>query len=553
MNKIIYFAIAVPFLILSCTEKKETTDLGHRPNILLIVADDLGYTDIGSFGGEILTPTLDHLSKEGLQLTNFHTLPTCSPTRSVLLSGSDNHLAGIGTMNEVIVPNQVGKPGYEGYLNFRVVSVAELLKDAGYHTYLSGKWHLGHEEEHSPYARGFEETFTLLQGGASHWYDMKPLSIPQGATYRRNGKIVDSLPGDFYSTTYYTDLMINWIDKNKEDGKPFFGYLSYTAPHDPLHAPKEYIDKYKGMFDDGYDALREVRIQNLKKLGIIDESVIGHPRMPWAKAWNELSDEKKKQEAKHMEVFAAMIDYMDYSIGRLFDYLKEIGEYDNTMIIFFSDNGANGYTAETYPGNEDGEYLSTFDNSLENMGLPNSFIDTGPGWAYASSAPSRLYKSFITEGGILSPCIIKIPGNMPQAGSLSNSFVHVVDMMPTLLDLAEVDHPKTYEGREVLPLRGHSMLPFLKGNQGEVHSENYEVGWEFGGLKAYRQGDWKTVWLPKPVGTSEWQLYNLKDDPGEINDLAAKYPDKLTELIGLWENYAEETGVVLPEGLGVFE
>ena len=161
MNKIIYFAIAVPFLILSCTEKKETTDLGHRPNILLIVADDLGYTDIGSFGGEILTPTLDHLSKEGLQLTNFHTLPTCSPTRSVLLSGSDNHLAGIGTMNEVIVPNQVGKPGYEGYLNFRVVSVAELLKDAGYHTYLSGKWHLGHEEEHSPYARGFEETFTL--------------------------------------------------------------------------------------------------------------------------------------------------------------------------------------------------------------------------------------------------------------------------------------------------------------------------------------------------------------------------------------------------------
>jgi arylsulfatase len=469
------------------------------------------------------------------------------------MSGCDNHLAGIGAMSEMIAPNQVGKSGYEGYLNFRVVSVAELLKDADYHTYLSGKWHLGHEKEHRPYARGFEETFTLLPGGGSHWNDKVPLSPPQVMVYSQNGNVVEDLPEDFYSSKNYTDLMIEWIDKNKEDSKPFFGYLSYTAPHDPLHAPKEYIKKYKGMFDNGYDALRKIRLQNLKKLGILEEGVVGHPRMPWAKAWNELSDDEKKQEAKYMEVYAAMVDYIDYSIGRIFDYLKKIEEYDNTMIIFFSDNGANGYTAEIYPGNEDGEYLSKFDNSLENMGLPNSFIETGPGWAYASSAPSRLYKSFITEGGILSPCIVKMPGTMTQAGSISNSFVHVADIVPTLLEITGIEHPMTYRGREVLPLNGHSMLSFLKGDKREVHSENYEVGWEFGGMKAYRQGDWKVVWLPIPFGTNEWQLYNLKDDPGEINDLALKYPDKITEMIGLWKDYAKETGVVLPEGLDVFE
>ena len=231
---------------LGLAEAKDT-----RPNILLIVADDLGYSDIGSFGGEIATPTLDDLAKEGLQLTNFHVLPSCSPTRSVLLSGMDNHRAGLGTMGELKTPEMEGHPGYAGYLNFEVAALPEVLKAGGYHTYMAGKWHLGSEEETSPHARGFEETFILAPGGGSQWSDQKPLSPPQTMVYRRNGKPVASLPEDFYSTKYYTDVLLQFIAQNKNDGNPFLAYLSYTAPHDPLHAPKANIDKYKGKYDDG--------------------------------------------------------------------------------------------------------------------------------------------------------------------------------------------------------------------------------------------------------------------------------------------------------------
>jgi arylsulfatase len=218
-----------------------------QPNVLLIVADDMGYSDIGPFGGEIATPTLSELAKEGIQLTNFHVLPTCSPSRSVLLTGVDNHLAGIGTMEEFKPPEAEGKPGYEGYLNFNVAALPEVLKAGGYRTYMAGKWHLGDESNTIPHARGFDETFTLLPGGGSHWSDQKPLSPSQAMFYLRNGKHIKTLPNDFYSTKYYTDIILRWIKKDRNSDKPFFAYMSYTAPHDPLHAPKEYIDKYKGM------------------------------------------------------------------------------------------------------------------------------------------------------------------------------------------------------------------------------------------------------------------------------------------------------------------
>ena len=240
-----------------------------RPNVLLIVADDLGYSDISPFGGEIATPTLDNLAKQGLQLTNFHVLPTCSPSRSVLLSGVDNHRAGMGTMGEFKTSEMEGHPGYVGYLNFEVAALPEVLKAGGYHTYMAGKWHLGFDQKTSPHARGFEETFILEPGGGSHWGDRKPISPPGIMIYRRNGEPVETLPEDFYSTKYYTDVLLRWIEQNREDGKPFFAYLSYTAPHDPLHAPKEYIEKYKGKYDQGWDVLREERLQRLKDLGII--------------------------------------------------------------------------------------------------------------------------------------------------------------------------------------------------------------------------------------------------------------------------------------------
>jgi len=514
-----------------------------QPNILLIVADDLGYSDIGAFGGEISTPTLDGLAREGLQLTNFHVLPSCSPTRSVLMSGVDNHQAGMGTMGELKTPEMEGHPGYAGYLNFEVAALPEVLKAGGYHTYMAGKWHLGHEKETTPHARGFDETFVLLPGGGSHWSDMKPLSPPQTMVYSRNGKKVDSLPDDFYSTTYYTDELLKYIERNKNDGKPFFAYLSYTAPHDPLHAPKKYIDKYRGKYDRGWDVLREQRLQSLKELGVIHKDTIPFPRLASVKAWNELSAEERAEASRDMEVYAAMIDFMDEQIKRVFDYLKQAGEYDNTMVIFISDNGANGHLPTAYPGQTE-EHLNSFDNSLENRGLQNSFIEPGPGWSQASMAPSRMFKAFTSEGGIKAPMLVKLPGKMENAGSRNHSFFHVRDIMPTILDLAGVEPGKQFEGRKVMSMQGRSVLDLFEGTVATPYAEASQVGYELFGMKAYFVGDWKILWMPKPFGPGEWELFNLKQDPGEMNDLGKQYPEKRIAMIKRWEQYKIENKVL---------
>jgi arylsulfatase len=524
-------------------ELQQTGQENSRPNILLIVADDLGYSDIGSFGGEIATPTLDKLAEEGLQLTNFHVLPTCSPSRSVLLSGIDNHRAGIGTMGELKTPEMEGHPGYVGYLNFEVAALPEVLKASGYHTYMAGKWHLGSGEGITPHARGFEETFILLPGGGSHWSDRRPLSPPQTMIYSRNGKPVESLPDDFYSTRDYTDNLLQWIKQDHKDGKPFFAYLSYTAPHDPLHAPKEYIDKYKGKYDEGWDILREVRLERLKNLGIIGKAVEPFPRLASVKAWDDMSDEERQNAARDMEVYAAMIDYMDEQIKRVIDYLKKTGEYENTVVIFCSDNGANGALPTAYPGQTD-EHLNSFDNSLENRGLVNSFIETGPGWAQASMAPSRMFKGFTSEGGIRAPLLVKLPGRMAKAGSMNHSFFHVRDIMPTILDLAEIEHPVEFNGHKVRPLQGKSVLGLFAGKVVTPYAEASQVGYELFGLKAFFVGNWKILWMPKPFGTGEWELFNLEQDPAEIDDLSKQHPDRLKEMVARWQQYKKDNGVL---------
>jgi arylsulfatase A-like enzyme len=538
---VILFSISNPINAATPDEAKNGTLA--RPNILLIVADDLGYSDIGAFGGEISTPTLNSLSKEGLQLTNFHVLPSCSPTRSVLMSGVDNHQAGMGTMGEIKTPEMEGHPGYVGYLNFEVAALPEVLKGGGYHTYMVGKWHLGHEKETTPHARGFDETFALLPGGGSHWSDMKPLSPPQTMVYSRNGKKVESLPHDFYSTKYYTDTLLNFIEQNENDGRPFFAYLSYTAPHDPLHAPKKYIDKYKGKYDEGWDVLRDQRLQSLKQLGIVQKDAKPFPRLASVKAWNEMSTEERADASRDMEVYAAMIDVMDEQIKRVFDYLKKTGEYDNTMVIFISDNGANGHLPTAYPGQTE-EFLNSFDNSLENRGLPNSFIEPGPGWSQASMAPSRMFKAFTSEGGIKAPMLVKLPGKMKNADSMNHSFFHVRDIMPTLLDLAEVEHPEQFNGRKVRPMQGKSVLDLFQGKSPAAYDGASEVGYELFGMKAYFVGDWKILWMSKPFGLDDWELFNLKQDPAELNDLSKQHPDKLKEMITLWEKYKKENKVL---------
>jgi len=543
MKKLIPFNCYLMILIIiagSCqTKKEESKTDSQKPNILLILADDMGFSDISPFGGEITTPALDNLADLGVMLTNFHVLPTCSPSRSVLLSGTDNHIAGLGSMGEIVTPKQRGNPGYEGYLNNTVAHLPRILNDAGYHTYMTGKWHLGHEQDHRPIMKGFEETFALLPGGGSHWADKLPLSPPQIMSYSRNGKLVDDLPEDFYSTKNYTDYILKWLEQDKNDEKPFFAYVSYTAPHDPLHAPKNYIDRHKGSYDQGFNVLRTERFESLKRHGIIPEMA---SMFPWSgPVWDDLSDVDKKKSARDMEVYAAMIEYMDDQILRIFDWLEENNKMDNTIIVFLSDNGANGAMGTAYPGQTE-SHLNSFNNSLENRGLPNSFIEMGPAWATASMSPHRLFKAFTTEGGIISPCIIKLPASLNNKHKMSKAFTHISDMMPTFLELAGTAHPSE-QNVSIPGMMGKSLLPLLTGEKEVVHY-NEGIGYELHGMRAYIKDEWKIINLAKPFGNGDWELFNLAEDPAESIDLSEQFPQIRNELITAWEEYSENVGLI---------
>jgi arylsulfatase A-like enzyme len=519
----------------------------RRPNILLIVADDMGYSDLGAFGGEIPTPHMDKLAKSGVILTNFYASPTCSPTRAMLLSGVDHHLAGLGSMAETLTPNQQGKPGYEGYLNSRVVSVASVLRDAGYHTYMAGKWHLGYADDQSPMARGFERSYALLQGAGHHFNDNGVEANEPKSTYREDDKIVKR-PNGVYSTDLWERKLLGFIDSNHGDGKPFFAYLAYTAPHWPLQAPTEAIRKYKGKYDVGYDVIRRQRLERMRKLGIIPKDAETSSPPPNVPAWKTLTAKQKKNEARLLEIYAAMVDLADQSVGRILDHLRAKGELDNTLIVFFSDNGA----SEHDPYNDGTQVFQEFlrpqyDNNYDNLGTATSFAAYSGGWASVVTSPFRLFKSYTTEGGIRVPFFVTGYG-VEKHPRVAHSFATVLDLAPTFLDIAGVKHPSTYEGRKVEPLGGASMLPFLHGKQQTIHPEGYGFGWELFGRRAARKGEWKVVWVEKPMGTSDWQLYNLREDIAERNDLSSQFPDKRKELIELWNAYAKRVGVVLPEG-----
>ena len=532
--------LLILLILSSCNlQEEKSKSVNKRPNILLLVADDMGLSDIGPFGSEIHTPAIDKLAEQGTLLSNFHVLPTCSPSRSVLLTGVDNHLTGLGAMGEMTSPKQKGKPGYEGHLNKTVAALPELLSNSGYHTYMVGKWHLGEEEGFKPINRGFEQTFALLNGGASHWADQGQVTPTELVTYSQNGKEIEDLPEDFYSTKNYTDHLLKWLEADKADDKPFFAYVAYTAPHDPLHAPQEYIDKYKGTYDQGFDWLRNARYQRLKELGIISEDV---ERFPWnGVKWEDLSEEEQRKAAREMEVYAAMIDYMDNQISRIFNWLEKSGKMDNTMIVFISDNGANGGSIADYPGQTE-EFLSSFDNSIDNIGLPNSLTDMGPNWASASMSPYRLFKGFTSEGGIKAPCVIKLPKEIESNQLMIHSFTHISDLMPTFLELANARHP-SLENQAIPPMMGKSLIPLLTGKTDTIHL-NEGVGYELHGRSAYFKDEWKIVHLSIPFGNGEWQLYNLNDDPTEINDLSNEYPEKRKELIAAWNEYSEKVGMV---------
>ena len=529
------------------------TAASDRPNILVIVADDLGYTDIGSFGGEIETPNLDALATAGVRLTQFYSAPTCSPTRSMLMSGTDNHLAGLGNMFEELRANQQGHPGYEGHLSTRVAALPELLRDAGYQTYMAGKWHLGLDEDTSPAARGFERSFALVQGGAGHFSDLA-LVGPDPAIYREDGKRV-RLPPEFYSSRFYSERLIEYLENRPDDGRPFFAYLAFTAPHWPLQAPTESIAKYAGRYDTGYDTLQASRFARLQDLGLLTDGMQAVPRVPGEPAWEALSAQDKQIAARKMEIYAAMVDDLDHYLGTVFETLKRRGEFDNTFIFFMSDNGPEGAHLEIGWDAVSEWIAQCCDNSFENMGKADSYFWYGPNWARAGAAPFRMFKGFTTEGGIRVPAIVHYPKTVP-AGTIYSGMATVMDVLPTILELAEIEHPRTYQGRDVLPLRGASMLPALTGARARVHDKDYVMGWELWGRRAIRQGDWKIVWEPAGIPwephdphirDDSWRLYNLTNDPSEQVDLAQQQPERLQALIAEWQTYAEETGVVLPD------
>jgi len=545
---------------------KEIEHEDTRPNILLIVLDDVGFSDLGFTASEISTPVMNSLANSEILMTNYHVSATCSPTRAMLLTGVDNHQAGLGTMNELLADNQKGKPGYETYLNYDVVTVSSLLYDADYHTYMTGKWHLSYggsvknvEEKldqwnkYDPHERGFEETFSAALPG--NHFNEKGIMIGHTGFYTINGERV-SLPDDFYSATSYTDYLIEMIDQNHGDGKPMFMYLPFWTSHYPLHAPEEYIKKYEGVYDKGWDEIREDRFQTQKELGLIPQELELPPRLDAVPSWEELTPEEQKFEAKKMQVYAAMTDVTDVNIGRVIDHLKDIGEYDNTLIFIFSDNGAESSdslkklvqqdTQEQYD-----EWLMQFDNSLENMGAENSFMSIGLGWSQVGSTPLLREKGYLTEGGIRVPMIVKLPGD--SVSLKTNAFSTVMDITPTILDYANVEHPGNfYDDREVHTMSGKSLKPLFKGETDRIYAEDEPIGMELFGNKAVFKGDWKALLLAiSPYEGTEWRLYNLAEDVRELNDLSSEYPQLLEEMIMDYNDYAERVGVVPPEGLEV--
>ncbi len=537
------FFLCLFVAFVGCSTESEQPD--SRPNLLLIVADDMGYSDIGPFGSEIATPNLDMLAAEGLVMTNFKVGPTCSPTRSMLYSGTDNHRNGLGTMNGMETDEQRGQPGYETYLNDRVVTFMSLLKDSGYHTYMAGKWQQGYREGFYPLDRGFEKAYWLITGGANHFADPKSIFDPGELTYYREGyELQMEYPQNFYSANAHTDKLIEYIDSSKDDGQPFFAMASYTTPHWPLQVPDEYIEKYAGVYDDGYDSIRQARIERQLELGILEPGQTPAPRHPEYAAWEDLSEGMQQREIRRMQVYAGMVDIMDENIGRLVDYLKQQDMYDNTVIIFFSDNGAEGNDPGLLGSGSGNIRFDGYDNSLENIGRPGSYAIQGPGWAHVSNTPWFLHKGFASEGGISSPLIIANSGLIP-GGRTSDTFATVLDIFPTFLELAETEHPgDTYRGRDIFSPTGTSMLPFLMGESESVHPGDYVYAGELWNRKIVRQGNWKLSWMNEPFGNDGWQLFNLAEDLGEQNDLASSNPEKVAELVSYWEAYKESNGVI---------
>ncbi len=547
--------LALALALVGCRSDDLPPRVREQPNILLIVADDLGYSDLGAYGSEIPTPHLDALAKEGLKARSFYEAPRGGPTRAMLLTGVDNHVAGFGASRRRLDPTEEVRPGYEGVLRPNVVTVASLLQAAGYHTVMAGKWELGSIPGTLPAERGFERSFVLHDKRASYWSDMTG-AVPgfPRATYTRNGEPVTSLPDDYFSTRDFTDFVIESIDELRGDGAPFFAYLSYQAPHGPLSAPDDWRDRFAGRYDEGFDRIGELRLLRMKREKLVREEVDPFPGLPTIPPWSALDDEQKGDRSRRMELYAAMVANLDFHAGRVLDYLKEIGEYQDTLIVFLSDNGPE--PGDRGPAGMDHRnrewYAKQFpETDMALWGQPGTFVEYGAGWAQVSSVPFRLFKGTQAEGGIRSPLIVAGPGVLPARTPwrtrISPALLHVMDLTPTFLELAGVEHPRIWRGRSVAPLQGKSLAPHLAKPVLERRGPNEQLAFAFAGGRALRRGRWKIVWMEPPFGADRWRLYRIDLDPSELHDKAERKPRRVEELAGLWLEYAKRNGVEIPK------
>ncbi len=528
-----------------------------RPNIVFILADDLGYTDIASYGSEVHTPSLSALAEQGLSFTNYHTAANCAPARAMLLTGVDSHLAGVPNIPEMLAPEQRVHANYQGVLGDDVVTVATLLEDAGYHTYMAGKWHLGMEPHKRPSRRGFQRTMAMMDSGADHWEQRPYIALYDQANWFADGERF-TLPEDFYSSRFLVDKMIEFIDSNlqdsnSEDNRPFFAYLPFMAVHSPVQAPQQYINRYMDVYDSGWNALRDQRLERAATLGIVPPET-PMVRMATTGDWDALSQDDRRYQAKRMAVYAGMIEAMDFHIGRLIEFLKQRGQYENTIFIFTSDNGSEASgpaDPRAFPVRLVPESIG-YNVDYENLGLKGSYSSLGPGFASASASPLAYYKFYAGEGGMRVPLIIAgkpVVSPQPQQ-QLTRAFAWATDISPTILSLAGVAQPgQRYAGRPVQPMTGRDLTPLITGAAERVYGSDDAVGYELTDHGALFQGDYKLVINQPPVGDGQWRLFNTVEDPGETIDLSASQALRFQRMLSRYEQYLQDNKVVpVPQG-----
>lgn len=506
----------------------------ERPNIVLILIDDLGFTDLGAYGGEIDTPNIDQLADNGLIFSNYHTSPECAPSRAMLLTGMDNHNTGIPMIPEVLPRKLTSIPGYEGYLVPEALTIAEILKTEGYQTYMTGKWHLGFGGEKKsalPFNRGFEKTFILDATGGDNYSNHSYLPYYKEAPWFKNGKPTE-LPENFYSSEFIIDEMINYIDSGEND-KPFFSYISFQAQHIPLQVPKEFTNRYLKMYEQGWDILRNKRLSAVRDKGLFpaDKPIVDS--LSSFRNWDDVGDQEKKLLIKSAAVFAGMLNAMDFHIGRLVNHLKENNLFDNTIFIITSDNGPEG--------NDPGDHLAwrawiettSYNRNTETLGEENSYVFIGPEFAQAMASPHHLFKFHMNEGGLKVPLIISGSG---VTQGVYKEFAFVTDIAATISKMIDGEIPKRIIGK--------SLDQVLQGSSDKVYDENEYIGLEVTGNSALYQGDYKIVRNRPPTGDNIWHLYNLANDPGETDDLAKEKPEVFRQLLDNYNDYVKKNGVV---------